>query len=290
MRPLLSNISTAILLTLFSTHAAFAEEASAQTTPATAVAAASHMDASIGYEFLSDTTTAGQEATTQFMPFGFAAESENYVFEISVPYINRSAPAGKVLKNHHEESHKTTTVSAIVANQGFGDVTTSLQRFILKEEASALNLSARAEMKIATADTTKGLGTGVNDYFVEILGSKTMNKLTGKASIGYALLGTPGTITVNEDGKNTASVTLSFNNIYFGSIGTAYELSEQLSANAGFEYGQAAESGGFEQRDLSGGIKFKYSDKQTLQLRAVKSVTPGLSIWGASLSLSHQYD
>lgn len=300
MQSNLLTISTAVLLTLFGTHAAFAEETS-ETAPAVTTqildalapipSPSRHFDASIGYEYLSDTTTPGQEANTQFLPIGFTAESENYVFEISIPYIQRSAPAGKVLKNHHEESgKKQSTTTPIVTNQGMGDITTSLQRSILKEETSMLNLSAKAEIKIATADTSKGLGTGVNDYFVEMLGSKTIEKFTAKASIGYAMLGTPGAITVNEDGKNTANVTLSFNNIYYGSLGAAYELGERLSANAGFEYGQAAETGGFEQQDLSGGVKFKFSDKQTLQLRAVKSMTAGLSIWGASISLSRQYD
>jgi hypothetical protein len=288
MTPALSStINSAFFLSLLLvTSAAIANEP-------TTKASSFHTSSTIGFEMISDTTTAGQTASDKFFPISFSVESERYAFEISMPYIERSAPSGAILKDHHHKESRTnqTTATPIVTNQGFGDLTTSLQHFILNEKTAVINLSAKAEMKLATADTAKGLGTGVNDYFLEMQASKSFGNWMAKTSLGYGILGNPSSIKVNDDDENDANNTVALNlkNILYGSLGASYAISDVWKADINFDYGQASEVGGSEQQDLSAAIKYQISPHNLLQLSAFKSMVPSLSVTGASVYLVHHY-
>ena len=241
-----------------------------------------HLKATIGLDYTKDTSVPGQEISQKDIPVGFSLETDNYVFEVNIPYIQRTAPSGKVAKSHHHESKKdAATVAPIVANAGLGDVTSSLQYALLNEKDAPLSLFAKVGVKLATADVASGLGTGVNDYFVELKTNKTFGNFTGSASIGYAILGSPGEVKINDVKKF-----LYFNNIYFGSLGGSYQFTENLNADLNLDLGQATETGGSQQRDLSAGMEFKFSTNQSIRVQVLKSVTPGISSWGASASLS----
>lgn len=246
------------------------------------VAPARHLTGTIGLEYNQDSSIAGQEIIQKDVPIGFSFETETYVFEVNIPYVQRSAPSGKVAKSHHHESKKdTTTVAPIVTNAGLGDVTSSLRYILLNEKDAPLSLYAKGEVKLATADVAKGLGTGVNDYFGELKASKTFGSLTGSASIGYAIMGSPGEVKINDVKKF-----LYFNNIYFGSVSGSYQFTESTHADLNLDIGQSTETGGTEQRDLSAGVEFKVSSNQSIRMQVLKSITPGISSWGASAYLS----
>ena len=266
---------TLLSASLFFTQTAAADE-SVESTPQ------SHSSVSIGGDYIEDSSVPDQELTQMTIPLLFTRETEDYVFEFNVPYIQRSAPSGKVAKSHHHESkNDSATLAPRVTNAGLGDVSTSLQRMLLNEKNAAFSLSAKGEVKFGTADVTRGLGTGMNDYFVEIKAKKTLEAFTGNASIGYAKFGSPGEVEINDVKKS-----IYFKNIYFGSVGGAYQMNEDLKAGLNLEMGQAAETGGYQQRDLSASTEYKYSPNKTVRMRILKSITPGISSWGLSASLA----
>ncbi len=245
-------------------------------------APARHLTWVIGLEYNQDSSIAGQEIIQKDVPIGFSFETEAYLLEVSIPYVQRSAPSGKVAKSHHHESKKDpTTITPIVTSEGLGDVTSSLRYTLLNEKVAPLSLYARGEVKLATADVAKGLGTGVNDYFAELKASKTVGAFTGSASIGYAFMGSPGEVKINDVKKF-----LYFNNIYFGSVSGSYQFTESTHADLNLDIGQATETGGTEQRDLSAAVEFKASANQSIRMQVLKSIAPGISSWGASAYLS----
>lgn len=236
----------------------------------------------VGFDAIRDTTVPGQEIKQQDTTVGMALETGNYTFEISMPYIQRSAPQGKIATSeHHESSKKSTAIAPIIANSGMGDVTSSLQYAILKEQDAPLSLSAKGGIKVATADIAKGLGTGKNDYSFELKAGKSLGDFTGNASIGYAVLGSPGNIQIEELSKS-----IYFNNIFFGSLSGNYHFSEQLETTAKLDMGQAIEIGGYQQRDLSVAMEYHFMKSSTLRLQVMKSFIADLKITGAYASLS----
>lgn len=99
--------------------------------------------ASIGISDMSDTSVPGQEISQRDIPIAFSFESDKYVFEVSIPYITRTAPTGKVAKSHHHESKKsesTTVAAPILTTSGMGDITSSLTYKLMDEEDALLSL------------------------------------------------------------------------------------------------------------------------------------------------------
>jgi hypothetical protein len=239
---------------------------------------------SIGYVSMSDSSVSGQEVSQRDIPIALIYETDRYVFEVSIPYITRTAPSGKVAKSHHHESKKkeTTAVAApILTTSGLGDITSSLSFNLMSEEDSFLSLSAKGEVKLGTADVAVGLGTGVNDYFGELDASKSFGGFSLNAGIGYAILGSPGEIEINDVKKS-----IYFNNIFFGSLGADYQLSESFNVGVEVAAGQAAETGGSEQRDLSISMSYDFTENQSVEFHALRSLTPGITshTYGASFS------
>lgn len=241
---------------------------------------------SIGLTSMSDTSVPGQEVSQRDIPTAFTYESDKYVFEVSIPYITRTAPSGKVAKSHHHESHKTETnttglPTTILTTSGLGDITTSFTYKLMNEEEAFLSLSAKGEVKFGTADVAVGLGTGVNDYFGELDASKSFGDLSINAGLGYAILGSPGEIEINDVKKS-----IYFNNIFFGSVGAEYQLTENFNLGMELAAGQATETGGSEQRDVSFTMSYSLTERQTVDFHAVRSLTPGVTshTYGATFS------
>jgi hypothetical protein len=240
----------------------------------------------VGIDTLKDTTVPGQESKQQDTTFGIAIETENYTFELNVPYIQRTAPSGTIAHGDHNEHDKrpaNSVPSPIVTNAGLGDVTSTVQYALLKEGNSPLSLFLKGGIKLATANLAKGLGTGQNDYSAELKASKSVGEFTGNVSIGYALLGSPGVVKIDE--KTNTSNTILFNIVY-GAIGGTYDINEHWETNVKLDMGQAAVAGGFQQRDLSAAMDYKFSTNRSLHMQVLKSVTTGLNIVGAYASLS----
>ncbi|MDH2916124.1 MAG: transporter [Gallionella sp.] len=240
--------------------------------------------ASIGLSDMSDTSVPGQEISQRDIPIAFSLETESYVFEVSIPYITRTAPSGKVAKSHHHESKKkevTTVATPILTTSGLGDITSSLSYKLMDEKDSFLSVSAKGEVKLATADVAVGLGTGVNDYFGELDVSKSFGDFSLSAGLGYAILGSPGEIEINDQKKS-----IYFNNIFFGSLGTEYQFGDNFNVGMELAAGQAAETGGSEQRDVSVSMSYHFTENQSVDFHAVRSLTPGIisHTYGASFS------
>src|SRR5512141_1601432 len=93
---------------------------------------------SIGYEYVEDASVPGQELTQRSIPLVMTRESDDYAVEVVIPYLQRTAPSGKIAKDHHHESRTASAaVTPRVTNQGLGDITASLQRTLMGEKDSA---------------------------------------------------------------------------------------------------------------------------------------------------------
>jgi hypothetical protein len=240
-----------------------------------------HSQVWIGYEYIEDASVPGQELTQKSIPLVMTRESDDYAIEVTIPYLQRTAPSGKIAKDHHHESRTASAVvTPRVTNQGLGDITASLQRTLMNEKDSAFSLFVKGEIKFGTADVKQGLGTGMNDYFLEIKTRKTVDAFTVSASIGRAKFGSPGDVSVDDVAES-----IYFRDIYYGALGGSYQVNEDLKTGVNLEMGQAAQAGGYQQRDLSALAEYKYVPGKTVRLQILKSITPGISSWSVSASL-----
>lgn len=237
---------------------------------------AAKLIASVGYEYLKDASTPGQETTQTTIPFALARATDDYVFEVHIPYIQRTAPSGMVSSHHHESEHGTTT-APLISNAGLGDITASLVMPLTDEKHSSTSLYAKGEFKFATASLAKGLGTGANDYSLEFIARHAAASYHGEISVGYANLGSPGTVDVNEVKK-----TFYYRNIYFGSLSGNYHLTERFEAGLKLDLAQAADANGSQQRDLSAVAEYKFAGGNSMRMELLKSLAAGVNIRGFS--------
>ncbi len=243
------------------------------------------MVSSIGFEYIKDTSVPGQASSQTNVPIGLSRATDYFIFEVYVPYIRRTAPSGKIASSHHHESREDSAAAApVVTNEGLGDITASLQFALVNGESAPTSLFAKGEVKLATADVKRGLGTGANDYSIELIARHSAGSYKGEASVGYANLGSPGEVKINDVKR-----TLYFRNIYFGSLSGAYRVSENLDAGMKLELAQASYGNGPQQRDLSATMEYRLSPKRTLRAELLKSLTPGLSLYGFSTALLTEF-
>ncbi len=233
--------------------------------------------ASVGFEYARDATVPGQESIQKNVPFGLTRATDDYIFDIYIPYIQRTAPQGKVARSHHHESLENTTAAPLVSSAGLGDITTSLQFPLAGERTAPVMLFAKGEVKLATADVARGLGTGANDYSLELIAKHAAEDYHGEISAGYANLGSPGTVEINDVKR-----TFYYRNIWFGSLSGSYRVDERLEGGLRLELAQAAQTNGPQQRDLSAIAEYRISAGSVLRMEVLKSLAPGLNIRGFS--------
>ena len=113
--------------------------------------------------------------------------------QLTVPYIRVTAPAdgaavdiGRMGRPIHGGSSSRT-----ITESGLGDIEAGYRGILLDDLASGSRLDAVAMVKVGTADETRLLGTGENDYWVELDAFKTVGRLTWLAALGYRVYGNP---------------------------------------------------------------------------------------------------
>ena len=106
------------------------------------------------------------------------------------------------------------------SRSGFGDLVTSATYNAYSDSASGLSVDVTGKVKFGTASRSKGLGTGENDFGLQVDVYKTMGAVTPFVSLGYRTLGSPPGINLND--------------VFFGSIGVDYRADASTNVGATF--------------------------------------------------------
>ncbi|WP_325391802.1 hypothetical protein [Undibacterium sp.] len=198
-------------------------------------------------------------------------------FQLSTSYLNRTAPAGTIITR--VKKHVTVT-PRLVTSSGEGDVLISANREILEDPATAIAVNLIGGANIAAADSSKGLGTGKNDYFLGLTASYPLEKALLSGGAKYSVLGSPGKIKVNgilEDlqFQNVWSGFISLSTEFFPRNTTAISFSIEQPSGSGTSYYQAAEISSSYRFSNYGGIRFY----------ATKGATQNSPDWSAGMGL-----
>jgi hypothetical protein len=223
----------------------------------------------------------GTQSTTTslYIPLIATYKYEMFEMAVTVPYIELNSegsftwtPAGPVptsptkssdsltstsSANDPFESTTTTTTNTKTRTSGLGDINIKLAyNFIPKKD---LYIKTVAIMKVATADKDKGLGTGENDYSIEV----DIYKVFGKAYVyitrGYTHMGDSKTVEYNDSG--------------YGSMALGYNFNQALSSGVNYSFRQAI----FDCLDDTQSASLYLSYKPTKSFKIDTSYTYGLS-------------
>ena len=235
----------------------------------------------VGFDHTTGTYGTKKTSNTLTVPVTFTYDTGNYGYAITAPYIRQTALAGHITTSH---VIGVSSTNSIVTQSGIGDVTASVTRYLFDDDGTGVSMDVTGEIKFATGDQAKGLGTGKNDYSVQFDTYKVNDNWGMSGSIGYSVLGSPGDVVINGIPQN-----ITLNNVYYGSLGVSYNTTDNVKAGLIFDMQQAAEIGGYPPRSIKANLNIKLSESNRLQLYILKGQSDGSPEWGSGASMSTNF-
>ncbi|MBV9549955.1 MAG: hypothetical protein JO256_09830 [Alphaproteobacteria bacterium] len=203
-----------------------------------------------------------------------SVETGDFKFSASMPYM-RIAGRGLVIFDAAGNPiivNRRTTLPPIERN-GFGDLnlsaTYALPPSFLDDFAVKLTVGA----KLSTASARRRLSTGETDFGLSLDVSKQFGAWGPFLTAGYLWAGKSTTFTL----YNTASV----------SVGTSYEISDDLVAVVSYDYDSSGDQLVSSSKALFGSLSWVRSDGITLTGYSTVGLSSGSPAFGAGLLLSY---
>jgi hypothetical protein len=193
----------------------------------------------------------GQSETThiKYVPFIFKYELDKWLFKATVPWLVIDGPGGAT--GGDSRIILTNDAKKRSSESGLGDVVTSLTYSALESRENNFILDLGAKVKWGTASFKKSLGSGENDYSIQVDAYKTLTQLTFFSTIGYKKLGDP-------DG-------IDLNNVWFSTIGAAYKFNRSNSAGILLDLRQASTNQSTNIREYTAYYSHKFNPGYNLQ-------------------------
>ncbi|GHA69058.1 transporter [Cognatilysobacter bugurensis] len=152
---------------------------------------------------------------------------------------------------------------------GIGDLTLAATYAVPIGGAAGVNLSGNA--KIATADESKGLGTGANDVGVAVDAWRNVGRATLFGGAGYTHLGESPYIDVDAVANASAGMSVAAGPARLG---------------AAYAWRESASSLSEERSEITGFVALPGGTHNEVQLYATKGLSDGSANWGAGVSFT----
>lgn len=217
----------------------------------------------------------GQDIDTSILAVSFAAKYEigRWTLRASVPWLRISGPGNVV----------ATDAGGVIlpgsgerrTDSGIGDLVLGAAYLVLQGPSAPFLLDLGGKVKLPTADEKKGLGTGQADYSLYGEAFKPLAAFTPFALLGYRRYGDPPGLELDD--------------VFYGSLGSAYRLSPQTSFGAAYDFRDRIVEGGARLSELSAFLSHRLTQQVRLQVYAVAGLADASPDAGAGLTLSYNF-
>jgi len=225
-----------------------------------------------GFDYSSGKYGGSQSTDMLYIPITGHYETGRWLFKLTVPYLRVTGP-GNVVRG--VGTLKTTTTTR-TTESGLGDVVAGATYNVYAGTgAKPLFVDLTGKVKFGTADETKGLGTGKNDYAFQVDLYQSLGKFTPFGTIGYDVLGSPAGSTLN--------------NVFYGSLGGTYKLAPKTSGGLLFSARQKASVTGAPQRDIMAFVTHKLDNRWKTQVYVDKGYADGSPDWEGGATISYAF-
>jgi hypothetical protein len=200
----------------------------------------------LGTGFDYSTGKYGGSASTDvlYLPLVLKHESGPLILKLTVPYveITRNIDAGATTTVIYVDDEPVTVGTTAGTGQssrisGLGDVVGAATYNLYFAAESGFLVDATAKAKFATGDQNQGLGTGKNDYALQLDAYKTIGPVSLFGSAGYKWMGKP-------EGSN-------FRNVPYASAGLTYKFNTATTAGIIGDYRRSVLADLASQRELT---------------------------------------
>ncbi len=232
----------------------------------------------VGYESSSGDYGTASITDITTIPVSALYETGAWSVKLLVPYLQVTGDgtviaSGRYKGNHGATTTTTTLIKKRTTQSGLGDVVTLLTYNMYTGAGfdSGIDLSGR--VKFGTASTA--LGTGKNDYAVQLYVFHDIGDFSPGLLIGYEALG--------------SSPQLPLGNVFYGSAGCGYSFGEQAGVGLEYKYAQKASATVAEQRQLMLYTNVRISGDVYLRGYLLKGYADGSPDSGYGVTLSTRF-
>ncbi len=228
----------------------------------------------LGAEYTSGDYGTSSKTKIWYFPVTLRYETDVNAVSIGVSYLSVEGRGDVVVSGGgmgmgSQTVKRTSTLNGTRTDSGFGDVVLTGSHKLSGTASSRIDLTGK--IKFGTADETDNLGTGENDYAVQLDFEKDYNVNSVFGSAGYKILGDPpGT---------------DYKNVFYGSIGFSHKLDAARAAGLALDAQQAALSGGSGLSEITLFLNNKLDKKTRLTGYVLKGFANGSPDWGLGVTL-----
>lgn len=245
--------------------------------PLSLLYAASNADLSvaIGVEYTTGDYGTSSRTDVWYFPVTLKYESDVNAFALTVPYVSVEGAGNVVVSGggmggggEHAVQHATTSTTRRTES-GLGDVVVMASHKLTGTATSRIDLMGK--IKLATADDTSNLGTGENDYAIQLDFESGYNSNGVYGAAGYKVLGDP-------PGAD-------YKNVLYGTLGFSHRLDAARTAGAEAYVQQAATSSGKAPTELTFYLSNRADKKTKLTGYLLMGLSDGSPDWGVGVIL-----
>lgn len=271
------------------THNLLAITACALVCPSLGQAADSNLTTGVTVEYTSGKYGGAESTDILYIPVFAKYRAQSFTFGLTIPYIRISGPGNVVggltpivqdrrngaskPEDFNDSSSNSSGSGGVsrVSNSGLGDIIASVTYAAIDGGANGMNVDIGTRVKFGTADETKNLGTGKNDYSLEVVMDKPFGNITPSVTVGRRWMGDTDTI--------------DFRNVWYASAGLAYRLARNDTVTLDYDYGQAVLADTPRSSDLTIGLNHKFGTTSKVRFYALKGLNDGSPDYGGGISL-----
>jgi len=226
---------------------------------------------STGVEYSTGKYGGTEDIEEIYVPFTLRVGLDRVGFRLTAPYLSVTAPEDTVITDPGTEPLPGS--GATVTESGLGDVVGAVTLYDLYVSDNAnFVVDVTGKIKFATADETKGLGTGENDYTLQFDAYRFFDRLSLQGTAGYRLRGDPPGFELND--------------VFLASVGGAWLASDNAMVGMYFDYREASISGIDDLQELSGFASFRLSRAWRMELYAFAGLTDSSTDYGGGILFS----
>ena len=241
--------------------------------PAVNAATDGDLSVSIGAEYTSGDYGTSTKTNIWYFPVTFGYETDLNAIYLTVPWVSVEGTGNVVVTAGGMGMRRTTTSTSVRTESGLGDVLLVGSHKIGGTATSRVDLTGK--IKFGTADKDKNLGTGENDFAVQLDAAKSYARDTVYGTGGYKILGDPPGI--------------NYDNVLYGVVGVSHKLDELRAAGLEFYAQEAVLPGTDGQSELTLFLSSKSDRKTKVTGYLLKGFSDGSPDWGVGvlLKLTH---
>jgi hypothetical protein len=222
--------------------------------------------AATGFDYSTGNYGSSNTTTILSIPLIGIYRTGPWMFKLTVPYVRISGDGsvvsglgGAVSGQGSMVSGGTGSKSTNTTRSGLGDVIAAATYNIYSGMENGFLVDLTGKVKFGTADTS--IGTGENDYAVQVDVYQSFNRFTAMGALGYQVLGSPAGVDMN--------------NAAYGILGGYYQVTNQTGGGVEMKVSQKPSVLGAEQRELTAYVSHRLDKKLEMRAYVLKGFADG---------------